>query len=146
MTQWTINCCCSQKSHGPFYSKAAALKAIADLSADESYSECWPISPDPEPIEMNLPVAMFVAKPEIEPHFNRSLGCHVESRKHLEHLQETLGCTDAVVTGDAERYIPRDFEEQGRQAQRQLEESDRLAADAPPDDIPLEEVTYVGEE
>lgn len=146
MTQWTINCACSQKSHGPFYSKDAALRAIASMSADENYRECWPVSPDPEPIEMNLPVAMFVAKPEIEPHFNRSLGMHVESRKHLEHLQEVHGCTDAVVTGDGERYVPRDFEEQAKRARESAEESDRLAQSAPSDESLDHGVTYVEED
>lgn len=32
--------------------------------------------------------------PEIPSHFNRSLGCHVEGRKHLEHLQRQRGYSD----------------------------------------------------
>lgn len=33
-------------------------------------------------------------RPEITPHFNPSIGCHVEDRKHLEHLQKKHGLTD----------------------------------------------------
>lgn len=33
-------------------------------------------------------------RPEIPTHYNRSLGCTVRSRAHLEHLQKKLGVTD----------------------------------------------------
>lgn len=103
---------------------------------------------DREEVERRpIPEAMFVAKPEIEPHFNQSLGMEIESRKHLEAMQEKFGVEDVVVKGDGEKFVPRDFEHQHTEAVAALEENSRLAAHATPveDGLEIEEFTHLEE-
>lgn len=47
---------------------------------------------------------------DFRPHYNPSFGCEVESLSHLRKLQRATGAQDAVVTGDASRFVPRDLD------------------------------------
>lgn len=143
MNQWSFRCECGQE-HGPFNSRAEAERTYAEMQKQSWRDECKMIG-EPESYDLAVPVAMFVAKPEIPPHFNQSLGMHIESRKHLEAMQEQLGVTDVVVTGKGERYVPRDYQKQHTDAVDRLEKNDELARHATPveDGLELEEMTHV---
>lgn len=106
MARWSFTCAAGH-SHGPFSSEDEARYYAGGMDA-----ECSPVDPAKvTAYDFDAPVAMFVAKPEIEPHFNRSLGQHVESRKHLEHLQAKHGCSDVVVKEGTPDWVPRDLNE-----------------------------------
>lgn len=74
------------------------------------------------------PVFMGNLRPEIPPHFNSSLGCEVESRAHLEHLQAKHGCEDrGLYKTDSDGVpscVPRDLD---TIAKRANEESEAMA-------------------
>ncbi len=72
--------------------------------------------------DIEAPVAMFMAEPEIESHYNRSLGQRVESRAHLKALQAKHGCCDVVVKPGTPDFVPRDLDREMRRLEKVGEE------------------------
>lgn len=81
---------------------------------------------------------------DFTPHFNTSLGQHVESLSHMKALQAASGAVDAVVKGDgADRHAPRDIATRFKHHREVHEAIDSGRPLRPANGI---EVRYVGDE
>jgi len=104
LLQWTLRCKCGH-DNGVFNQHDRPTVKKWPCGACGSAGGRW------VRLERAMPQGMFMAEPEIPPHYNTSLGCKVESRSHLKALQAQHGCMDAVVKGDASKtMVPRDLD------------------------------------
>lgn len=103
---WTFRCPCGEE-RGVLRSTEKPKSDGYDCDKTEHEGGCGADRSKGDWVQFDervSPAFMGNLKPEIQPHFNESLGVHVEGRKHLEHLQLKHGVSD--YSPSAARPVP----------------------------------------